>query len=66
MLQPTHIAETALYVDDLDRAARFYTGILHAIREVLRLAALHSRFLFVISLRGSACIRAILHLPRRR
>ncbi len=25
MLHPTHIAETALYVDDLDRAIRFYT-----------------------------------------
>ena len=27
MPTPTHIAETALYVDDLDRAVRFYTGL---------------------------------------
>jgi catechol 2,3-dioxygenase-like lactoylglutathione lyase family enzyme len=28
MLRPTHIAETALYVDDLDRAIQFYTDLL--------------------------------------
>lgn len=27
MLRPTHIAETALYVDDLDRAISFYTSL---------------------------------------
>jgi catechol 2,3-dioxygenase-like lactoylglutathione lyase family enzyme len=27
MLQPTHITETVLYVDDLDRAVGFYTGL---------------------------------------
>jgi catechol 2,3-dioxygenase-like lactoylglutathione lyase family enzyme len=27
MLQPTHIAETALYVDDLERAIGFYTAL---------------------------------------
>jgi catechol 2,3-dioxygenase-like lactoylglutathione lyase family enzyme len=27
MPTPTHIAETALYVDDLDRAVRFYTTL---------------------------------------
>ncbi len=27
MLRPTHIAETALYVDDMDRAVSFYTGL---------------------------------------
>jgi len=30
MLRPTCIAETVLYVDDLDRAADFYTGLLGA------------------------------------
>ena len=27
MLRPTHIAETALYVDDLDRSVEFYTKL---------------------------------------
>lgn len=27
MLKPTHIAETALYVEDLPRALQFYTGL---------------------------------------
>lgn len=27
MPRPTHIAETVLYVDDLDRSVRFYTGL---------------------------------------
>lgn len=30
MLQPTHIAETALYVADLDRAAQFYSALFSA------------------------------------
>ena len=30
MLRPTHIAETVLYVDDLDRAVDFYMGLFGA------------------------------------
>src|SRR5262245_11741675 len=42
MLRPTHIAETALYVDDLERAANFYTGLFgcRALRRDERLCAL--------------------------
>lgn len=30
MLRPSHIAETVLYVDDLDHAVAFYTGLFEA------------------------------------
>jgi catechol 2,3-dioxygenase-like lactoylglutathione lyase family enzyme len=43
MPRPTHIAETALYVDDLDRAVSFYTALFGSVvlrREEDRLCAL--------------------------
>jgi catechol 2,3-dioxygenase-like lactoylglutathione lyase family enzyme len=42
MLLPTHIAETALYVDDLDRAEQFYTRLFAStvLRRDARLRAL--------------------------
>jgi catechol 2,3-dioxygenase-like lactoylglutathione lyase family enzyme len=42
MIRPTHIAETVLYVDDLDRAVEFYTGLFgsRALRRDERFCAL--------------------------
>src|SRR4051794_21060230 len=58
MLKPTHIAETALYVDDMERAARFYTELFHAsvLRRDERLCALriNDQQVLLLFLRGGS------------
>jgi catechol 2,3-dioxygenase-like lactoylglutathione lyase family enzyme len=58
MLKPTHIAETALYVDDMERAAQFYTLLFHAsvLRRDERLCALriNDQQVLLLFLRGGS------------
>ena len=58
MLKPTHIAETALYVDDMDRAAQFYVRLFNAavLRRDERLCALriNDEQVLLLFLRGSS------------
>src|ERR1051325_4794029 len=58
MLKPTHIAETALYVNDLDRAAHFYVRLFDAsiLRRDERLCALriNDEQVLLIFLRGGS------------
>jgi catechol 2,3-dioxygenase-like lactoylglutathione lyase family enzyme len=58
MLKPTHIAETALYVDDMARAAQFYTRLFDAsiLRRDERLCALriNDQQVLLLFLRGGS------------
>jgi catechol 2,3-dioxygenase-like lactoylglutathione lyase family enzyme len=58
MLVPTHIAETALYVDDMERAVRFYVDLFHAsvLRHDQRLCALriNDQQVLLLFLRGGS------------
>src|SRR3954454_20827037 len=58
MLKPTHIAETALYVDDMERAAHFYMRLFHAsvLRRDDRLCALriNNQQVLLLFLRGGS------------
>ena len=58
MLTPTHIAETALYVNDMERALRFYTELFHAplLRRDERLCALriNGQQVLLLFLRGGS------------
>jgi len=58
MLKPTHIAETALYVDDLPRAVQFYTKLFACpvLRCDDRFCALHiaDEQVLLLFLRGSS------------
>lgn len=58
MLKPAHIAETALYVDDMERAARFYLELFHASvpRRDERLCALriNNQQVLLLFLRGGS------------
>ena len=58
MLGPTHIAETSLYVDDVERAAQFYTRLFNAsvLRRDARLCALriNDQQVLLLFLRGGS------------
>ena len=58
MLKPTHIAETALYVEDMERAAQFYTRLFNvsALRRDERLCALriNAQQVLLLFLRGGS------------
>src|SRR5882762_1967632 len=58
MLKPTHIAETALYVDDMERAAQFYSRLFNAsvLRRDERLCALriNDQQVLLLFLRGGS------------
>jgi catechol 2,3-dioxygenase-like lactoylglutathione lyase family enzyme len=65
MLKPTHIAETALYVDDLPRAIAFYTRLLECpiLRQDDRLCALRiaDEQVLLLFLRGASTHPTPLH-----
>lgn len=58
MPKPTHIAETALYVDDLDRAEQFYTRLFDCgvlLRDVrLRVLRIADEQVLLLFLRGAS------------
>jgi catechol 2,3-dioxygenase-like lactoylglutathione lyase family enzyme len=58
MPKPTHIAETALYVDDLDRAEQFYTRLFDCgvlLRDVrLRVLRITDEQVLLLFLRGAS------------